>query len=198
MEPSVTLCENILEQYPKEIELKSGFRCELLPLRHRDEKAFRALLEAVPDHERMFIKCPIRNPEVVHSWCRHIDYGHILPLLAHADRRVIGQAALHQQLGGWKRHIGRVCVLVHPKYRGRGLARAMVLEIVEIARQLGLEKLEAEFIAEQEHAMRVFGMIGFMPLVQLPDYVKDMQAVSHDYIVMGLDLVTDEEYAGVG
>jgi len=25
-----------------------------------------------------------------------------------------------------------------------------------------------------------------------------MQAISHDYILMGLDLKTDEEYAGVG
>jgi len=28
--------------------------------------------------------------------------------------------------------------------------------------------------------------------------VKDMQAISHDYILMGLDLKTDEEYAGAG
>jgi hypothetical protein len=35
-------------------------------------------------------------------------------------------------------------------------------------------------------------------LLKLPDYVKDMQAITHDYILMGLDLETDEEYAGVG
>jgi hypothetical protein len=28
--------------------------------------------------------------------------------------------------------------------------------------------------------------------------VKDMQAVAHDYILMGMELKTDEEYAGVG
>jgi hypothetical protein len=28
--------------------------------------------------------------------------------------------------------------------------------------------------------------------------VKDMQAVTHDYILMGVDLKVDEEYAGVG
>ena len=32
--------------------------------------------------------------------------------------------------------------------------------------------------------------------MRLDDYVKDMQAISHDYILMGLDLRTDEEYAG--
>ena len=36
------------------------------------------------------------------------------------------------------------------------------------------------------------------PLLRLPEYVKDMQAISHDYILMGLDLITDEEYAGMG
>ena len=35
-------------------------------------------------------------------------------LLAVADGRIIADASLHQQLGGWKRHIGRVSVLVHP------------------------------------------------------------------------------------
>jgi ribosomal protein S18 acetylase RimI-like enzyme len=114
------------------------------------------------------------------------------------DGRIVGDATLHQQLGGWKRHIGRVSVLVHPKYRGRGLAKALVHEIVEIARNTGLEKVEAEFIGEQEAAIHMFAMLGFSNLLRLENYVKDMQAVSHDYVLMGLDLKTDEEYAGVG
>jgi len=28
--------------------------------------------------------------------------------------------------------------------------------------------------------------------------VKDMQALSHDYVLMGVQLKTDEEYAGMG
>ena len=43
--------------------------------------------------------------------------------------------------------------------------------------------------------MKMFALLGFSQLVRLDDYVKDMQAVSHDYILMGLDLKTDEEYA---
>ena len=101
---------------------------------------------------------------------------------------------MHQQLGGWKRHIGRVSVLVHPQFRGRGLAKALVHEIVEIARHTGLEKVEAEFIGEQEAAIHMFAMLGFSQYLRLEDYVKDMQAIPHDYIFMGLDLKTDEEY----
>ena len=44
----------------------------------------------------------------------------------------------------------------------------------------------------------MFALLGFSNLVRLESYVKDMQAISHDYVLMGLDLKTDEEYAGVG
>jgi RimJ/RimL family protein N-acetyltransferase len=189
--------EMALEEYPKDVELK-GFACKLRPLEPTDELAFHEFFLAVPNQERMFIKHRVTEPEVIRDWCRNIDLGRNLPLLACQNGQIIGDATLHQQLGGWKRHIGRVSVLIHPNFRGRGLAKAMVSEVIDLARQLGLEKLEAEFIGEQEAAMKVFALLGFTTLARLPNYVKDMQAVTHDYVLMGLDLKTDEEYAGMG
>lgn len=187
-----------LQKYPKEVVLKDGSKCQLRPLRKEDEKAFHKFFLAVPDAEKMFIKHRVAEPEVIREWCQNIDLGRNLPLLAMIDKRIAGVATLHQQLGGWKRHIGRVSVLVLPEFRGRGLARGLVTEIVELARSLGLERVEAEFIGEQEAAIKMFALLGFSNLVRLEDYVKDMQAISHDYILMGLNLKTDEEYAGVG
>ena len=189
--------EMALEEYPKDVELK-GFACKLRPLETTDELAFHEFFLAVPNQERMFIKHRVTEPEVIRDWCRNIDLGRNLPLLACQNGQIIGDATLHQQLGGWKRHIGRVSVLIHPNFRGRGLAKTMVSEIIDLARQLGLEKLEAEFIGEQEAAMKVFALLGFTTLARLPNYVKDMQAVTHGYVLMGLDLKTDEEYAGMG
>ena len=187
-----------LQKYPREIKLKDGSKSRFRPLRKDDEKGFHEFFLAVPEAERMFIKHRVTEPQVIREWCQNIDLGRNLPLLALMEGKVVGDATLHQQLGGWKRHIGRVSVLVHPKYRGRGLARALVSEIVEIARHVGLEKVEAEFIGEQETAIKMFAMLGFSNLVRLEDYVKDMQAITHDYVLMGLDLKTDEEYAGMG
>src|SRR2546430_2570467 len=192
------MLDSILEEYPKEISLKDGFKSVLRPLKPSDEKAFHEFFLAIPEAERMFIKHRVTEPQVIRDWCQNIDLGRNLPLLAVVEGKIVGDATLHQQLGGWKRHIGRVSVLVHPKYRGRGLASALVTEIVGIARHMGLEKVEAEFIGEQEAAIKVFAMLGFSSLVRLDDYVKDMQAITHDYVLMGLDLKTDEEYAGMG
>lgn len=188
----------IIEQFPKEIELKGGSQCALRPLESNDEMAFHEFFLAIPTQERMFIKHRVTELEVIHDWCQNIDLGRNFPLLACREGQIIGDATLHQQLGGWKRHIGRVSVLVHPQFRGRGLASALVTEIVDIARHIGLEKLEAEFIGEQEGAIKMFAMLGFSKLASLPGYVKDMQAIPHDYVLMGLDLKTDEEYAGMG
>ena len=69
---------------------------------------------------------------------------------------------------------------------------------MSLARNVGLEKVEAEFIGEQEAAIKMFALLGFSNLLRLEDYVKDMQAISHDYVLMGLSLKVDEEYAGVG
>ena len=120
------MLDSILEEYPKEISLKDGFKSVLRPLKPSDEKAFHDFFLAVPEQERMFIKHRVTEPEVIRDWCQNIDLGRNLPLLALIDGKIAGDATLHQQLGGWKRHIGRVSVLVHPQYRGRGLAKALV------------------------------------------------------------------------
>ena len=187
-----------LQKYPKEVKLKDGLKSKFRPLRKDDQKAFHEFFLAIPEPERMFIKHRVTELSVIRDWCQNIDLGRNLPLLALVNNKIVGDVTLHQQLGGWKRHVGRVSVLVHPQYRGRGLARALVSEIVGIARHLGLEKVEAEFIGEQEAAIKMFAMLGFSNLVRLEDYVKDMQAITHDYVLMGLDLKTDEEYAGMG
>lgn len=187
-----------LQKFPKVVTLKDGKKGTLRPLRRDDEKDFHKLFQGIPEPERMFIKHRVTDLEVIREWCRNIDYGRNLPMVALIGGRIIGDATLHQQLGGWKRHIGRVSVLVHPDFRGRGLARALVGEIIEVARSAGLERVEAEFIGEQETAIKMFAMLGFSQLLRLEDYVKDMQAVTHDYVLMGLELKTDEEYAGVG
>jgi ribosomal protein S18 acetylase RimI-like enzyme len=184
-----------LQKFPKKIKLKDGKTAGLRLLKAEDEKEFHALFQSIPERERMFIKHRVQDLKVIRDWCKNIDVGRNLPLVGLIDHQIVGVATLHQQLGGWKRHIGRVSVLVHPEFRGRGLARALISEIVDIARQSGLEKVEAEFIGEQEAAIKMFALLGFSQLLRLEDYVKDMQAISHDYILMGLELKTDEEYA---
>lgn len=190
--------EAIIEDYPVELELKGGFKVELRPLQRGDEAPFFEFFQQVPEHERLFIKHRVEDRDVIRQWCENIDYLAKLPLLAFYDSKVVGAATLHQPQGGWKRHIGRVSVLVLPQYRGRGLARRMVSEISDLAQHAGLDFVEAEFIGGQEGAIKMFGILGFTPLINLPKYVRDLQGKTHDYTLMSMKLKTEEEYAGMG
>jgi len=188
--------EYALENYPKKIRLKDGLECFVRPLRKADEKAFGEFHASVPEHERLFVKERIA-PELFHQWCERMDLEKNLPLLMIHQGKLIGIATLHQSLGGWKRHIGRVHTLTHLDYRNRGVAKALVAEQILIGRHLALEKLEVELNGEREVTMKDMAMLDFSILARLPGRLKDMDAQYHDYILMGVELVTVEEYAGM-
>jgi ribosomal protein S18 acetylase RimI-like enzyme len=189
--------ENTLEQYPKTVNT-AGLAVVLRPLQPTDVKPLHQFFCAVTDTDRIFLQDRVTDLDVIRQWCKNIDYGRNLPLLAMLNNRVIGHATLHQHLGGWKRHIGRLHVIVHPEFRGRSLAKTLLQELVEIARHLGLERLEAEFLGDQAAARKLYARLGFDELLVLADYVKDMQAAAHDYVLMGRVIKTDEEFAGEG
>jgi GNAT superfamily N-acetyltransferase len=190
--------ESALESYPKIVTLKSGLAITLRPLVTTDYKALSTFFKALPEEDLLFLKERISDPKVIRRWCNKIDPGQTLSLLAMVDKKVVGMASLTQDLGGWKRHIGRLNVHTLPEFRGKGIGRSLINEIIDIARQSGLMMLEAEFFDKQQAAVKMFGLLGFSNMLRLPDYVKDMQAIMHDYILMGMKLITEEEYAGVG
>jgi GNAT superfamily N-acetyltransferase len=190
--------ESALERYPKTLSLKNGLSVMLRPLVESDVKPLSTFFKALPPIDLICVKERISDPKVVRRWCKNIDHGETLHLLAFEEQKLVGLALLNQDLGGWKRHIGRLSVFTLPEYRGRGVGRNLINEIIEIARESGLKWLETELCDEQKPAIRLFGLLGFSHVLRLPDYVKDMQTAMHDYILMHMQLITEEEYAGMG
>jgi GNAT superfamily N-acetyltransferase len=192
------MIEFALEKYPIRHVLTNGIQIMIRPLGGDDAHGFTLFHEAVPMQERFLIKHRLSDSSQIQAWCHDLDYEERLPLLTLADGMIVGHATLHQRPGGWKRHIGMVDALVHPDYRGLGVLRALLGELVEAARHAGLDKLEAEFNGERRNTIESFGKCGFVELVRLPDYLRDMQAQPHDYVLMGLNLSVDFENTGAG
>jgi len=190
--------EFALDKYPAEVRLRNGTVCTIRPLRKQDETRLRHLFAEVPEEERLFVKQPISNKRMFRKWCARLDYAHNLTLLMLLRGKVIGEATLHQRQGGWRRHIGLLTMLTHPDYRGLDVSKLLAQEILHVAPYCGLEKLEAEFNGERKVAIRALMQLGFHELVRLRDYLRDMQYCPHDYVLLGLDLITDEEYASAG
>lgn len=190
--------EFVLDKYPIKKSLIDGLSVSIRPLRPEDEEAIKEFYPVVPEHERMFIKHPVTDMTIFTDWCRNIDYERNFSLLAFAEKKVIAEGTLHRRNGGWKKHIGLISILTHPDFRARGLSELLVAELVVVARFMGLSKLETELNGEREIAIKSFAKAGFRQLVRLPDYLQDMQARRHDYVLMGMDLGTQEDYCVAG
>jgi L-amino acid N-acyltransferase YncA len=189
--------QEALEKFPLEARLRDRTRVVVRPLRKTDCGGLHRFFSAVPEHERLFVERPITNRCLFEKWCKKIDPERDFTLVMLDKRKVIGWINMHIHQGGWMRHIGHVTLLTHPNYHGRDVSLILVEEIVTAARHLGLWKLEAELNGERKIAMRSLQHLGFEELFCLPDYVIDMTRQSHDYVLMGVDIKTDEEFAGM-
>ena len=190
--------ELALKEIATEFTTDDGVEVQIRTIQSSDEKALLSFFKNLPQPELMFFKHRVTDANVIKGWCENIVLDVNLPLLALDEGKIVAVATLHQNKGGWKRHIGRISCSVLPKYRQKGIAGQLVQDLVDIGRMAGLQKVEAEFIDKQEGGQKMFALLGFTHLVKLEEYVQDMQAINHDYVLMGMDLKTDEEYAGMG
>ncbi len=190
--------EYALEQFPLSVTLKKDEPFIIRPLHKRDAAKLQKFFLAIPEEERLFLKKPVTDRSLFQEWCRDLDYNRDLPLLMLRKDQIVGEVTLHQRGGGWKRHIGAITTLTHPDYRGLSVTKTLVDEMTLVARHLGLKRLEIEITGERKVAIRALEQLGFRQLLKLPDYVMDMKRQTHDYVLLGLELGTDEEYTSAG
>jgi len=190
--------EYALEKFPIKSRLRDGTEVVVRPLSKRDAAALQKFFYAVPEPERLFIERPVTEKKFFENACKKLDFERNLTLVMTHGSKIIGWINLLQRQGGWRRHIGRLTLLTHPNYRGRDVSRLLLEEIVTAARYLGLWKLEAELNGERKIALNSLETLGFRKLLHLEDYVIDMTRQTHDFVLMGLEIKTDEEYTSAG
>lgn len=192
------MLELVVDKFPLRVELKDGTPCSIRLMENEDEAAFRDFHTVIPEQEQLFVRSKIKDGSLFREWITNREEAEHLPLLAFVDGRLVGLGSLHQRLGGWKRHIGKVYFLTHPQYRGLGIIDVLLKTIVEISEMYGLTKLESELNGERQTAIESMAAAGFDELIRLPNYIRDMQAQPHDYVLMGMSLVAAFENLGAG
>jgi RimJ/RimL family protein N-acetyltransferase len=174
----------------KESKLKDGTPVVLRPMVSEDEEALYQFFQSLPDDLLMFIRHNVRDRRVVQEWSRKLDYDRVLPLVAFVGEEIVGDATLHRVPHGWKRHIGRVRVVVAPRYQGQGLATLMLNELVELGHELGLEKLWAEIPLDSVGAIRACRNAGFACKAVIEELVKNAKNENLDILIMVCDIAS--------
>lgn len=97
------------------------------------------------------------------------EEGYQLMLVAIVDGMVVGTAALIRSPLPLFRHRGEVAMLmVHPAYRGKGLAHRLIETCQSYACEMGLRILEINCRAGDE-TETIFRHLGFLEYGRLPD-----------------------------
>ncbi len=182
----------VSQRYPRKEQVRSRTEVTLRPLEPGDQAKVLAFFRGVPEQDRLFLADDVTNEQLIAQWCGQLDFDRVFPLLALADNQVVGSATLHRAKGGWTNHVGRVRVVVHPNFRGKGIASLLVRELMDISVDIGLHKLDAEFMSGQEGPMTMFEKLGFVRIATLPEHVLDRRGQMHDLIVMTYELHSEE------
>ena len=178
----------LLDRYPQEITLSDGTRLVLRPMNKQDDRELMTFFESLDDVDRLFLRNDVTNYRVVREWINSLNYNRVFPLLAVQNGQIIANATLHRKPFGWMRHVGEIRVVVSPKFRKRGVARALFADLIETATEAGLEKLTVEMAVSQAGAMKVFQKMGFHGEAVMKGYIRDAKGKKHDLQVMTLDI----------
>jgi len=82
-------------------------------------------------------------------------------LVAEIDGELVGMAGLHVR-GSKQRHVGDVGIMVGDAYQGRGVGRALMAALLELAdSHLGLVRVELEVVSENAAAIHLYQSLGF-------------------------------------
>ncbi len=174
----------------KQNKLKDGTVVTLRPMVKDDEEGLFDFFQELPDELTLFIRHNVKDRNVIRDWAHRLNYDRVLPLLALRDDKIIGDASLHRVSHGWKRHIGRVRVVVSPRYQRQGLATLMLNELVTLGHELGLEKLWAEIPLDSAGAIRACRNAGFACKAVIEGMVKDLRDQNIDVLIMVCDIPT--------
>lgn len=185
------LMDILRTRYPRPLE--GGL--QLRPLLEKDERALVAFFQRIPADERQLFQDDVTDPSVVHGWVERLDYENVLPLLVLDGDGVVGDATLHRDPSGWSRHVGKIRITLDSGYRGRGLAKLLIQEFVELARPFRLGILHAEVLAVQKGARSLFEDLGFRCVATLPQNVIDLSSHVHDLLIYQRDVAPLDELA---
>lgn len=174
----------------KQGKLADGTLVTLRPMVNSDEEALYEFFQTLPDALLLFIRHNVKDRNIIHEWALKLNYDRVLPLLAVVGDEIVGDATLHRVPHGWKRHIGRVRVVVSPAYQGKGLATLMLNELATLGHELGLEKLWAEIPLDSVSAIRACRNAGFACKAVIEGMVKDTDDQNIDVLIMVCDIAS--------
>lgn len=172
-------------RYPKECLLKDCSEGVIRLLTPEDEPLLAAFYEQISDADRWYMRYDVKDPLVRRKWIESIGAGTVESIIALCNDRVVGHGSLHLRQFGCSRHVGRFRIIVLPAYRQQRLGTWLLLDLIQLAMDKGLEQLRTDLVmGPEDAAIDACHKFDFFTYATLPDYAKNPEGKRHDMVIM--------------
>ena len=172
-------------RYPKECILKDCEEVIIRPLEATDEALLRQFYSRIPEEDRWNLRYDTTQPEIIHSWIEKMAAGHVISVIALCNNEIVAHGSLRHRIFGITKHVGRFHIAVLPNYRNKRLGTWILLDLVQVAMDKGLELLRADLIVGMEDAaIEAARKLDFIKRAELKNYAQDPQGNRYDMVIM--------------
>jgi len=164
-----------LSSYPAEWErherLRDGTRVLVRPIKGEDETLYPDFIAAenAEDVRLRFFGAIRELSQAFITQLTHLDYDRAMAFVAidEANGKMLGVVRLHQEAE--KPGTGEYAVIVRSDFKGRGLGRLMMRQMIEWAKAARVNTITGLVLADNAEMLKLCAELGFQTGDYLPD-----------------------------
>ncbi|MBT3284945.1 N-acetyltransferase [Candidatus Bathyarchaeota archaeon] len=149
---------------PKKINLKDGIEVTLRPEIDSDLEPSWEMFSSLSDESLTFLPQGVSR-ERVEGWFKDIDFDKSLPILGFVETdegsKMVTSAVLVFQSEEIYKHKATFGISVRDSYQNKGLGHILTEYMLEIAKGLGLKKVELSVVTHNSRAIHLYEKFGF-------------------------------------
>jgi L-amino acid N-acyltransferase YncA len=175
----------IQNQYPKEVILKDGTGVTIRLTREDDEQKIFEMFQRFSEEDRWFLDDDVSDRKLINSRVKEINRDRFNSIVTQLEDRIIALGLLKRERHGSQSHIGTIVISVDPQFREKRLGTWVLLDLINLAMEMGLEKLMMSLVRDRD-ALVIRGIKGldFFEEARFRDHVKDKDGQTHDLVIM--------------
>jgi ribosomal protein S18 acetylase RimI-like enzyme len=159
---------------PRIVHVAGAVEVVLGPLGEEERDALFALFAGVVARREGFPQAPpLTDADFDAAW----GSGARLVVAARAAGELVGAYALKANFPGRAGHIANAGYVVDPRWRRRGVGRALVEDSLARARSLGFDAMQYNLVFASNPARRLYEQLGFEVTGRVPDAVDGEEAL---------------------
>ena len=172
-------------RYPKEVVLKNKEEVVIRPLEKDDESLLHEFYNTIPQQDRWYMRHDVQDPKVIRMMINAIGKGNVYSTVAVAAGNIIAHAGLLLRGFGATRHVGRLRIAVLPRFRHQRLGTWMLLDLIQLGMDKGLDDIRTDFVVGiEDAAIEAAHKLDFFKVALIPEYVKSPRGKRYDLQIM--------------